>query len=146
MSEEPKDPEMNPATTTAIVLLHNRVCCPVHGEPFRAEYPKGYPTFMIKSFQEVTVVPGLWDECKRLTGKEEPTAKDLEAVFDVKPICCRLPVAKLVEVYEDCGIGKVARCDVCRVKRKGTPITASNVSYKHCCFMCIATASETPHN
>ena len=146
MSEVEKKP-FDPATFEGIMLEFKRVLCQVHGSPFRPAWPTGYMIFMVRAFQEVTAVPGVWDDARRLAGVPDGVAvppKAIELVLDVRPACCRLPAKKLAALYEECKIGRQARCKVCHRKAMGTPIEAANVAYSHCCFLCVASASATP--
>jgi len=143
--EKPFDPETFPG----IMLDFNRVLCSVHGMPFKPAWPKGYAIFMVRAFQEVTAIPGVWEEARGyagLTGDVEVPVKALERVLDFKPACCRLSRPQIVALYEESKVGALARCGVCHRKALGTPIEATNVSYKHLCFTCCAGATATPQN
>lgn len=139
--------DMDPKTFAGVVLDHRRVLCAVHGEPFRAEYPRGYAVFMVEAFRAYAALDGTLEEARRLSGTPDGAdvpVKAMELALDIKPACCRLPRAALVAVYERCGLGVTKRCKACGRKAKGTPISAVNATYSHLCFSCVAGASETP--
>lgn len=148
MAEDEKK-TIDPATFEGVELNFKRVLCPVHGYPFMPAWPKGYAIFMVRAFQETTALEGAWADASRLAGLPDGAdvpVKALEIVLDLKPACCRISQTKLVELYTECKIGTMARCSTCSKRALGTPVTASNVAYAHCCFTCIAGASATPQN
>jgi hypothetical protein len=131
----------------AIVLDHRRSLCPLHGEPFRAQWPLGFAIFMVKGFQAVTAIDGIWDEARRLHGlaaDADLDPKKLELVFDVRPICCRLSKQALRGLYVDCAIGVTRRCRVCNRKALGTEYKSQQQDFAHLCFDCVCSASSTP--
>lgn len=149
MSEEerPIDPKTG-EPFAGIVMTHQRAVCPLYGEPFRADYPRGFLVFQVKAFQAVTAVRGIWEEANEIAGVPRDADHDvrrMEAVFDRKPICCRLPKPQLVALYKEC-LGAVnlaprRRCSGCGEKRAGTPyrvMTPLGVQeIDHMCFDCV---------
>jgi hypothetical protein len=144
MTAASSPPSFDPATFEGVVMSFERALCAIHGAAFRDQWPRGFGVFMVRIFLEVTAVDGVWDEAKRLSGKDDRSPKDLELVLDVKPGCCRVPKARLLAVFEECGVGVLRRCKTCGKKRLGTPITATNASWSHVCFTCIAHATPYP--
>ena len=145
VDEKPFDP----ATFEGAILEFRRALCSVHGTPFRPTWPAGYPLFIVRAFQEITAIKSVWDEARKIAGLadgDNVPAKVLEKVLDARPLCCRLPPDTLAKLYEETKIGVLARCDVCHRKALGTPIKATNVTYSHCCFTCVASASATPQS
>ena len=77
----------------AINLDHTRMLCPMHGEPFRKEWPSGYPHYVVMSFQLVTALDGFWNK------NEGETDKDyIERALSAKPTCCRIGPEAMVEL------------------------------------------------
>lgn len=141
------EPDLDP--TKMIELTRERALCPVHGEVFRDEWPRGFPIFMVTAFQAVTAIEGIWDEARRRSGITDATAKlspkTLEAVFDARPMCCRLPPRVLARLIEDARKGRRGWCRVCGEKRAGEAIQTSNLGrIPHICYGCVSTASASP--
>lgn len=134
----------NPETFDGVVMSFDRALCGVHGEAFRPAWPKGFGVFMVCIFQELTAIPAVWEEAKKLSGQDKPDVKVLERVMDVKPACCRVSKETLIRVLEHCGVGDPGRCAICRRRALGTPIRAANASWPHVCFTCIAHATPYP--
>lgn len=61
------------------------VFCPRHLEPFRANWPKGYPLAMMWLFQYAASMPAIQDAADRDANKL--TA----AVREFSPVCCFVP-------------------------------------------------------
>lgn len=128
---------MNPT----IDLIPRRTICSLHGEPFRRDWPKGYGIFSIKLFEAfcASVDPEI---IKQLGGDKS----GIEALLDERPLCCRSLKSELVPIYVESGVGELAYCAVCSLRKLGTPIVV-NVStngksfkertYKHMCFECL---------
>lgn len=138
----------DPDKFDGIVMTRERALCPVHGEVFRDEWPRGFPIFTLMAFQVVVAVDGLWEEARRRAGITDPSAKvdqkALEAVFDARPICCRLPAPELARLLAEARKGKRAWCKVCGQKRAGEAIQTSNMGrIPHICYQCVSTASAT---
>jgi hypothetical protein len=141
-----EEKQLDPDNFDGIVLKHDRVFCPLHGEPFRAQYPKGVPIFTVKAFQTATGIEGVWSKAKELTGLAEPQVKALELVFDLKPICCWLSKGQLHALYVEANIGTARRCQVCNRKGLGTEYKTQQRDYSHLCFGCVCSASATSFN
>ncbi len=143
------DKPIDPENFDGIVLDHKRASCPLHGEVFRAQWPKGLPIFMVKAFQLATGIDSVWAEARRIHGipeGEDIDVKKLEAVFDLKPICCRITRAQLLELYIDARIGTLRRCRVCNRKKLGVPYKTQEQDFEHLCFECVCSASSTNPN
>lgn len=117
-----------------VELTHQRVMCELHGEPFRARWPKGYPIFAITLMKIIIDQP-------RATGEEPRSPNTIGAELDAQPACCRVTPAELERAYEQSGVGVLRRCRCCRLKRLGTPfktaIAGRVVDHRHICFRCV---------
>lgn len=128
---------MNPT----IDLTPKRVICSLHGEPFRRGWPKGYGIFSIKLFD--AFCKSTDPEIIRQLGGDK---SGIETLLDERPLCCRSLKSELVPIYIESGVGDLAYCVMCGLRKMGTPITL-NVSkdgksfkertYKHVCFECV---------
>lgn len=148
MTDEQKPP-IDVNNFDGIMLTQARMCCSLHGEPFRAQYPKGVPIFMVHSFQMVTAIPGIWEEARRIAGAAPDTElhpKTMEAVLDVKPICCRLTRKQLFDCYIESKVGTMGRCRVCHRKGIGTEYKTATQFFAHLCFECVCSASSSPQD
>jgi hypothetical protein len=132
----------------AIEMTIRRVVCVVHGEPLRAKWPMGYAMMVLKLFELVIGSKStdasqdkVWKDARRAlklgADAEVPSKEGMEAAFDHKPLCCRVPPGTLERLYESSGIGERARCVVCRRKRLGTPIKTTEAELPHVCFSCV---------
>jgi hypothetical protein len=140
---------LDPNNFDGVVMTHERMFCPLHGEPFRAQYPKGVPIFMVKAFQIATGLESIWDEARRLSNTpegESPHVKALELVLDVRPACCRVSRRQLFDLYVEAQIGSLRRCRACNRKKLGTPYQTRARAFDHLCFECVCSASETPQH
>jgi hypothetical protein len=133
MSTEPEIPKPPPLT-----LAFEQMLCARHGEPFRAQWPKGYSQIIIAAMETIQHDDSLAAEC-------EGDLARLPAILAKRPICCRLPVEKMLEIYEHAQIGSVCACDICRESKLGTPIRLSErnfwgrvkiKTFRHVCFEC----------
>lgn len=111
-------------------LTYDRVVCNRHGEPFRDEWPKGFPTFGILLFQEISDEDTFLD----VVGKD---TKLISAAFDRLPICERVSKPVLMGAYLSAGIGKRAKCDNCGAIEDGTSYRTTIDRFEHLCFQCI---------
>lgn len=136
------------AVTSAFVLTHQRVMCPLHALPFRDEWPRGVVIFTVAIVKYVTAIDGIWDEARELANAgpdAELGIKALEPVLDRRAACCRVTPNELVAVYEETKIGVKRHCKFCGIKRMGTPVQATNLGrVRHACFVCMSTASARP--
>lgn len=106
-------------TNPQIELPHTRVICGRHGEPFRAEWPKGYALFCVNGLKAVMESESFTKEC----GGDVDLVNGL---LDQKPICCRLSPDELVSLYESCGIGHLGTCAACYQEKMTVPIRDLN--------------------
>jgi hypothetical protein len=121
-----------------VTLEKPSVVCGVHAEPFRYEWPKGYPTFAIRAFQIVA------DSGAFVNLSEFKIAR----ITKTTPLCCRIKamdLTKLVELYEECLPGKTAMCSRCAQVKLGAPFKYNDprtgygeLTLTHLCFECVA--------
>ena len=128
-----------------ISLEHHRVACRLHMKPFRDEWPKGWPLFAVRAFQEVMGTDSMGADLGRLGRIENPEAPLeplIEQALDLKPACCRLSDAMLIECYLFSKIGCIRRCVRCHRRRIGVTIMTSNMgTIPHLCFWCLVTGT-----
>lgn len=140
-------------------LSPTRVMCARHGEPFRPEWPIGYPQFVAMSAQALMGDKGFVSHVTRALGTtpgDNPeTIAACHVLLDEAPVCCRLPRDILFEVYrqvqKSVSVWKVTTCSLCgksragaeyrrtvpgiRADRKnGGPLT---VPWPHVCLRCV---------
>jgi hypothetical protein len=128
------------------VFEPKQVVCARHCEPFRAKWPNGYSVFSTSAISFVLADPAFMEEIKGESGPDYGLAG---AALNRKPVCCRLPPAKLVQFYLDAKIGSVAHCVACGTKREGTPFYFETPHggaelLPHLCFQCVASGREIP--
>lgn len=132
-----------------IELNHDRAFCPIHGEPYRADYPRGYPMAMVLLARAVLADKNTCDSVMAaLEGKEVPgdDAENkvrfeaaVQAALDVRPACCRISDAALRDVYKET-LHRRARCAMChRLKRLGAPFKTTTQELSHVCVDCVMT-------
>jgi len=124
---------VNPADP--IDLSMERVLCPRHGEPFRARWPKGFPTMAIASLKTIMADPGF-------AALTEGEVGQINELLSQRPICERISSPDLMTLYIESGIGRDARCELCRQRGLGTPYTmarpgGTTETYHHVCFSCV---------
>jgi hypothetical protein len=127
-------PLRDPKDRPAIDLTVERVACPLHGEVFRATWPKGWLPFSMGLMQEVLNGP-LAQQC----GGD---VRRINAALDAKPCCERVPVETIERLYGECGVGVDRVCELCNAFGLGTPFAAMHrtrglVRFKHVCFSCV---------
>lgn len=130
-------------------ITFERLFCARHGEPFRYEWPKGFPTAMMMLVQAVMELEETQKDGREIAGVPDGVDLDiliLEKVLDKKPACCRLPPKQMLQIYLDihkqAGLGKVSRCQVCKLQKLGTPYRTRHESKKHVCFSCVLFAMK----
>jgi hypothetical protein len=130
-SDVPKD---------VIDLPFERVLCPVHGEPFRPQWPSGYLLFALKAFEQVIAQEDFAAE----TGSDKA---QIGPALARKPLCCRLNAMALLELYrtvqEDTRLWRYRTCEVCRQNGLGSPFRTLQRDFGHVCFGCIVYRGET---
>lgn len=147
MSDDTKKPEGIPPD--AIDMSVRRVTCALHGEPYRAQWPLGYPLTMVMLFSHVlgkdsteASVNAVWRDARTALGLAEdaeiPNKAGIEVALDRKPLCCRVTRAIMRRTYEESGVGVRARCTACRKKRVlGTAYQTMQGLIEHLCFDCV---------
>jgi len=134
-----------------IHLSFDRVLCPVHGEPLRAQWPNGYATLLVKLFERVAMREPFADEQaayrrERTDGERLTDAEVIEALLDRKPLCCRVSAEEMLKAYEEAHKGgKFARkrvCSVCGGRRLGTPYRTQQGDFAHICFTCVCKQAQ----
>lgn len=114
------------------------VLCNRHGEPFRVNWPKGYPSFMLKAWDIVVAQKAFGEEVGE---KLEPVV--VSQVLKKRPLCCRLKPDELRRLYIDINLGKVAHCETCHKRRIGTMCRInSHGGLGHVCFECVVYRAE----
>lgn len=127
----------------SIELTIGRVCCPLHGEVFREEWPKGWMPFSLTLLQAALGSETLADEAEQSEGW-------LNAALDRLPLCERVDAAVLEQAYVDCGLGRVSSCENCRREAQGVVMRVLEPGAKvprrldHVCFECITTRLRHP--
>jgi hypothetical protein len=126
-----------------IELSIPRVCCPLHGEAFRHEWPKGFMPFALSLLQGVLASPQFVEEC-------EANVEWVNGALDREPLCERVDSETLLAALRDCGIGKDGTCENCRETRAGVrmqlaePGTTVPRWIDHVCFECIVFRLRLP--
>ena len=125
-----------PESATRIDLTYQRVACSQHAEPFRADWPVGFPEFALQLFDEVTPMiavetPGTPD-----------AAATIEAALDEIPLCERVSRTTLIRVYIASGIGSDDVCQICNQPEIGVQYSTRSANgeikhWKHIGFRCI---------
>lgn len=124
-----------------IELELDQVVCYRHGEPFRENWPRGFPSFSVKLLEIALKDDAMIQELGGDLGKVREACKRL-------PLCERVPPSVLLHLYHEVEIGKRARCVHCREIREGTPYNVTNretgqiEQQGHLCFYCVVTAVE----
>jgi hypothetical protein len=114
-----------------VIIDFERIFCRVHGEPFRAEWPKGYDIAYRMLFGEAVKTA----EMLIATGGDK---LKLGAELDRKPACCRVPHKALRAAYITAGVGFKAKCKRCGKFAEGSRfMSGEQVVYDHLCFGCI---------
>jgi len=116
-------------------LTFERTLCARHGEPFRAQWPKGFPIFVVKAFQAVASKPEIGEAV-------EGDITRIEELLDERPMCDRLTRDELLTLYGDAAIGRMDVCVNCRRMALGTPYSTSGpggrvTAADHICFECV---------
>jgi len=138
----PKKPELTPETAN---MTFDRMLCLRHGEPFKAEWPSGYPSFICVGFKKYTDSGGMG----KLPEDKVERARAMEVHFDLSPLCCRLGPDRLFDVYMEIqrdfnGPWKKKLCLKCGRLQYGGPYRSSRTEHgggivltKHVCLSCV---------
>lgn len=130
IGEEPEPPKVDVDLTLA------RTVCQVHGSPFRAGWPSGWPLFSFEGFRRWTAKP---DTVAELGGD----LKRAGALLDAKPLCCRLSQAELLDLLYWVNQQTKhtrwprGRCANCKRNLFGGPFLTRAKSYPHVCLRCV---------
>lgn len=119
-----------------IDLTIPRVCCALHGEAFRHEWPKGWMPFTMSLLNIVMAQQAFVDECEGSPGW-------VNDALDRSPLCERVEPETLLEALTDCGVGKQGVCENCGVDQPGVRMQLAPPGggvpawIDHVCFDCI---------
>jgi hypothetical protein len=119
------------------------VVCRMHGEPFRANWPAGYPIAVVRLFQAATESS---TELHEATGGD---AHRLNAVIaEFGPLCRLVSAEQRLEIYRDAArtpgtaFGANGLCAACGKWKLGSPFGGKQprgpVVTAHICFECVA--------
>jgi hypothetical protein len=118
-----------------VELTFDRIVCARHGEPFRADWPTGFPTFSLALFEELTKDQQFAD----VVGKHTNL---IHEALDHQPMCERLPKLTLYGAYLKSGLGTEDLCEGCGKRGLGTEYRtktgpSTTHTYRHLCFNCV---------
>ncbi|KKN72199.1 hypothetical protein LCGC14_0413360 [marine sediment metagenome] len=133
-------PPFDPEKFDGIAVTHERLLCARHGEPYRAQWPKGFAITVVALMDYIFKRDDVAAEARELAGcgpGDKPEPKVVEQVLDRIPACCRVHTKQLREVYVKAKIGTRARCEDCRRKRFGTSYLSQEREFAHLCFDCV---------
>lgn len=145
------------ASSVQVELSPQRVCCPGHGEHFRANWPVGFLVFGVHAFQKATENPKLWEACRKaakLSAVEQIPPVTINLVTERKPLCYFLKRIDIIELLREAGTLEdgtwlsIARCDLCGVSRFAGPYTINNagrIQTVTACLECACDAGERIH-
>lgn len=137
-----------------VPLEHRQIVCPAHGEPLRAEFPRGWATFATIVSERALASPALqtglsdprfwkhpnlrWGDLPRPVG----VARVLE-LLNAQPACEWVEPGVLLSAYVQSGVGRMGLCRLCGILRAGTPYGVVSGRgrdiVQHVCFHCVAT-------
>lgn len=140
-----------------VELSPQRVCCPGHGEHFRANWPVGFLTFSVHAFQKAADNPKLWEACRKaahLTAIEQIPPTTINLVTERMPLCYFLKRVDIIELLREAGTLedgtwlKITRCDLCGISRFAGSYSIDNVGRIQtvtACLECACDAGERMH-
>lgn len=123
---------VDPASRATPIIqpdLIGHVLCPVHGEPFRSQWPKGVGA-IVKLFADVFGTDEqLAEEVNATTNAAElPFEQAVLVCLARRSVCERVTPDRLIAMYAEAKIGKFDVCDVCgRPDTLGTPYRTEEV-------------------
>ena len=132
--------KFDPESFDGIAVTHGRLLCPRHGEPYRAQWPKGFAITAVMLMDHIFKRDDVAAEARELSGcgsDGKPEPKVIEQVLDSVPACCRVHSKQLRAIYVEAKIGTRARCEGCRRKRLGTSYLLQEREFEHLCFDCV---------
>lgn len=119
--------------------------CPSHGEVFREQWPKGWPSFALNLMRAVLQGDPIAEAC----GGTEPGTADVGRINEVlaaRPACYFATEAELRHAYGESGIGVIALCAGCRKFGLGGAVRQpDNSRVPHLCFECILANGKLFH-
>jgi len=126
---------MNPRMEPQTAFSPEQTLCTIHGEPLRERWPQGYSHLVTTLGAIVLADPAFMAE---IGGNFSNVKKALS----VRPLCCRAPKSKLLEVYEEARIGTMHHCVACGCLRLGTVYHLAGPpgeveTLPHLCFACV---------
>lgn len=121
--------------TPQTAFTPEQTLCSIHGEPLREHWPRGYSQLVTIIGSAVLADPAFMAE---IGGN----FSNVKTALSTRPLCCRAPKAKLLEVYELAGIGSMYHCAACGSKRLGTIYHLAGPggeveTLPHLCFACV---------
>jgi hypothetical protein len=127
------------AETPTVDLPVQAVCCAVHGEPFRHQWPAGYPTFA------VTILKAALAAHELIDAAGGDTARLNAAIAEFGPLCRLVDAEARLEAYQAAaksasGWRSHGICAMCRKWKPGTPFSGrvrGGVITRHV-FECVA--------
>lgn len=140
-----------------VELSAQRICCPGHGEHFRANFPVGLMVFGVKAFQKATENPKLWEACRKaahLSDDEPIPPTTINLVTEQQPLCYFLERKDIIGLLREAGTLEdatwlsIARCDLCGIPRFAGPYSMNNMGKiltKTVCLECACDAGERIH-
>lgn len=145
------------ASQLPVELSPQRVCCPGHGEHFRANFPVGFLTFGVHAFQKATENPKLWEACRKaahLTAVEKIPPTTINLVTARQPLCYFLKRTDIIQMLRQAGTLEgatwlsIARCDLCGISRFAGSYSIDNagrIQTVTACLECACDAGERIH-
>lgn len=140
-----------------VEITPQRVCCPAHGEHFRANWPTGFLVFGVKAFQKATENPKMWETCRQVGGLssiEQIPPETINLVTKTKPLCYFLERADILVMLAEAGTLKKGvwlqhqRCDICGIPRLAGAYSINNdgkIQTNTVCIECACDAGDRMH-
>lgn len=134
---------------TLTVDPFEHVWCPLHGEPFRADYPAGFPVATVQLLQAALELDDLIaDAAESSPGSEAPRVEAALPALERKRACCRVTPETLLDVYRGARDDwPLELCDLCGDEAHGAPyvrdvsaeqgVAGATETFAHVCFACV---------
>lgn len=140
----------------AITINLQRVCCPVHGELLRADWPSGFAVVSLTIFRaaierDPRAAPGatLLEACGWKPGMSASARTDLiDALTATRPLCYFVERTTIRDAFMEAGILRVRRCLGCgRVGLGGRVTLAYPTGRRETwrCLECMLDGGELMH-